>query len=402
MPGVAVAQGAPPRYMQGIAVPAESVDPTQFFAKTRRHISTEKTLAYGGGGVAQVVELRKADILAGLTVRFVGSVTVTPGTGTVASTAAWPYDLANFKFTANGQSNLINARGVHLKARDYMKHSDLTDRGTQTVAGTARSTGTMALATESWGVGSQTSAIGAGTYNVDLTIPIAVAEDEKDLLGAIFLQTSTSDLTLTIEETQLASTAAGALFQTTGNGGVTMTGTWEVFSTKFSIPIGANGQIVVPDLSVFHSIIGSRIGSGIASGENENRIIGQGAGKSLLRIFGRVLNSASAGAPQAPLAMTAANFGQLSYRFGNNEQPDTFLDGSHMRAHMERAYNADLGSVWGYWCHDFAAENAFRDVLDMGTTAELRVVTTIQNAVTLNTPALEYVTETVFLAGQAA
>jgi hypothetical protein len=39
--------------MQGIAVPAESVNPEQFFAKTRRHISPEN-VAYGGGGTTQV------------------------------------------------------------------------------------------------------------------------------------------------------------------------------------------------------------------------------------------------------------------------------------------------------------------------------------------------------------
>lgn len=401
--GAVVTQSAATRYMQGIAVPAESVDPTQFFHKTRRHISTEKTLSYGGGGTSQTVELRKADILSSLLVRFVGSLVVTPGGGTVASTAAWPYGIAGFAFTANGQSNLINTGpggGIHLKARDYMKRTDLNDRGvSQTVAGASKTQGTLSLATESWGVGSQTSTIGAGTYNVDITIPIPIAEDEKDLLGAIFLQTSSSDLTLRIDEYPLSTTGtSGALFALTGAATVALTGTWQVESTKFSIPIGASGQIVVPDLSVFHSIIGSRTAAGIATGENEQRVIGQGAGKSLLRIYGRYLN----GSGQAPLPINATNFGPMSYRFGNNEQPDTFLDGGHHRADMERRYNSDLCSIWGYFCHDFASENAFRDVLDMGTTAELRFSNFINSAVSLSNAALEYVQETVFLAGQAA
>jgi hypothetical protein len=128
------------------------------------------------------------------------------------------------------------------------------------------------------------------------------------------------------------------------------------------------------------------------------RVIGQGAGKSLLRIYGRILNGAS----QSPLPVNSTNYGPMSYRYGNNEQPDTFLDGSHHRADMERRYNSDLCSIWGYFCHDFAAENAFRDVLDMGTTAELRIVNTVQSGVSLTNPALEYVQESVFLAGQAA
>ena len=100
--------------------------------------------------------------------------------------------------------------------------------------------------------------------------------------------------------------------------------------------------------------------------------------------------------------MTTTNYGAMGWRFGNNEQPDTFLDGASMRADMERRYNTDLGGVHGYWCHDFAHENAFRDAVDMGTTAELRIINTIQSGVTLASPALEYCTETVFLAGQAA
>jgi hypothetical protein len=128
------------------------------------------------------------------------------------------------------------------------------------------------------------------------------------------------------------------------------------------------------------------------------RLIGQGAGKSLLRTFFQVYNGA--GAAAAPLAMTRTNFGKQSWRYANNETPDEFLDGTHLRVDQERRYNSDVGGLWGVGCHDFAHENAFRDVVDMGTTSELRFVTAIQSGVTLTSPALEYVTETVFLAGQ--
>lgn len=393
---------APHRTMQGIAVPAESVNPEEFFAKTRRHISSERNESYGGGGTTRVIELRKADILSTITLRFVGTLTVTGGT--TNSTAAWPLGIAGVRFTANGQSNLINTGQAsasgggleHLRVRDYMKHSDLTDRGVEaTIAGQTRRNGTLKLASEEWGVGSQTSGIAAGTYPVDLTFSVPISEDERDLVGAIFLQTSTSDLTLAIDETPLSQLFTGGTAT-----GVTLTGTWQVSTTKFSIPVGANGQIVVPNLNVFHSIIASRVSNGVGNGENEHRLVGQGAGKSLLRVYGRVINGT--GTAAAPLAMTTANFGPLAYRFGNNETPDSFQDGATMRADMERRYNCDVGGLRGYFCHDFAHENVFRDTLDMGTAAELRLVTTVQNSVSLAAPALEYVTETAFLAGGAA
>jgi len=396
MPGAVATQNSPMTTLQGVAIPAQSVNPDKFFELTRRKISPEKSLSYGGGGVSQVVELRKSDILSTITLRFVGTLVVTPGAGSVASTYQWPLGIAGVRFTANGQSNLINTGPAglkHLRARDLMKKADLTDRSVvQTIGGTSRSNGTMALGSESWGVGSQTSAIAGGTYNVDLTFTIPVSEDEVGLIGAIFLQTASSDLTLSIDETPLSQ-----LFTAAGGATVALTGTWQVSTTKFAIPT-VDGGIVVPNLSLFHSIIGSRVGSSIAQGENELRVIGQGAGKSLLRIYGHLIN----GATPAPVAMTAANFGPLAYRFGNNEQPDTFLDGSSMRADMERRYNSDFAALWGYWCHDFAHENTFRDVLNMGTTAELRQIINVTSAVTLVNPAVEYVAETVFLAGQAA
>jgi hypothetical protein len=389
------------RFMQGIAVPAEAVNPPLFFELTRRHQTPETSRSYGGGGVTHNVELRKADILSSITLRFVGQVVVTGGT--TNSTAAWPLGIAGVRFTANGQSNLINTGQAsasgggleHIRARDYMKKSDLTDRGvTATLGGVARTQGTLKLASEDWGPATNTTGIAAGTYTVDLTFSIPVSEDEADLVGAIFLQTSSSDLTLAIDETPV-----GQLFSGGTATSVAITGQWQVSTTKFSIPV-VNNSIVVPNLNVFHSIIATRQSNGVGNGENEHRIIGQGAGKSLLRIFGRIINGT--GVAAAPLAMTTANFGPLAYRFGNNETPDTFLDGSSMRADMERRYNTDLGGLRGYFCHDFAHENAFRDVLDMGTAAELRLVTSVQNSVSLSGAALEYVTETVFLSGNAA
>lgn len=382
---------APQRYMQGIAVPASSVRPQEFFARTRRHIGIEKSLTYSGQ-TQDTVELRKSDILAGILIRFVGQVVVALPTGTCATSARWPYDfLKQVRFTANGASNIINCSGLKLKAREIMKKSDLTDRGvSQTFGGSARTQGTLAQASEAWGVGASTTGIAAGTYAIELEWFVPVAEDEVDLAGAIFLATSSSDLTLTLDYAPLSE-----LFTLTGTATAALTGAFQVISTKYSIPIGSDGQIVVPDLSVFHSLIQSRT-TALQTGENELRLVGQGAGKSLLRVFYQVWN----GATPVPLAMNATNFGKQSWRYANNETPDEFIDGGHLRVDMERRYNSDLGALWGFGCHDFAHENAFRDVVDMGTTSELRLVTTLPGALT--SPAIEYVTETVFQAGQAA
>lgn len=393
-----IATNGPVRYMQGIAVPQESVRPDEFFARTRRHINLEKATNWQGFGGTETIELKKADILGGLQVRFTGSLVITPGTGTVASTARWPYDLVqNFKFTANGQSNLVQSSGLKVKVREFIAKGDLNDRGVQnTVGGAVKSQGTLSKASESWGVGSNTSAIAAGTYNVDLEWYIPVAEDLVDLAGAIFCASSSTDLTLNIVWEQLAN-----LFALTGNATVAMNnGFLAVTATKFSVPLGADGEIVIPDLSIFHSFIQSSTKNALGTGENEVRMIGQGAGKTLLRIIYQLWNGA--GTASAPLAMTSANFGKQAYRYAGNETPDEFYDGGTLRYFNERTYSTDVGGVWGFGVHEFAQENAFRDTIDMGTTSELRTVVTVQNSVALANSAFEYVQETIFQAGAGA
>lgn len=384
------------RYMQGVAVPATSVRPKEFLARTRRHTVTESNRSWAGLGGQDVFELKKADILDRLFLRVYGSVTSTPGTGSVATTRRWPYDLARaIRFTANGASNLINANGSVLVAREFTASPDRDDRGIpQSIGGATVQQGTLSKACESWGVGSGQTAIGAGTYNFDFIIPIPVAENGVDLAGAIFCASSSTDLTLTVDwET------AQNMFTLTGNGAVSVSASVELTSVRYSIPLGSDGQIVVPDLSVFHSVVKTSTGT-LSNGANETRLVGQGAGKSLLRVLFRTLNGAPA--TQVPLALNSVNYGEQGYRFSANETPDDYFDGQVLHWINERAYNVDMGTYWGYGVHDFAAENAFRDVIDMGTTSELRLLTTIQGGVTLTSPSFEYTQETLFAAGTGA
>jgi len=391
MPTQVTATTGPVRYMQGIAVPAESVRPPEFFARTRRRTFNEGSQTWNGFGGQNTWELKKSDIIAAAIIRFQGSLTVTPGTGSVATTARWPYDMLKaVRFTANGASNVINASGLKLKLREMQKRDNCNDRGiVNTFGGTSYNQGTLASASESWGVGSNTSALGAGTSNVDLYWVVPIAEDEVDLSGAIFAATSSTDLTIQVD----METAAN-LFNLTGNGAVSLTGNIQCTTVKYSIPIGSDGQIVVPDLSLFHSYIQSRT-TQLGTGGNEVRLIGQGAGKTLLRTSFQVWN----GATPAPLAMNATNFGEIAWRYGSNETPDDYLDGDVLRHINERIYNSDIGGIWGFGAIDFAAENAFRDAVDMGTTSDLRLLVTLQNGVTLSNAAIEYVQETIFQAG---
>lgn len=391
---------APTQIMQGIEVPASSINPAQFFQLTRRLRILEKTLpAFAGLGSTDTIPILQTGVLSGITLQFTGSLVITLNSGTAATSGRWPYDLIRAaRFTANGQSNLINCHGRYLKAREIMQRGDLTDRGvTRGIGGASPGTqvnqGTMSLNSENWGVGQNVSAIAGGTYNVELEWFLPIAFDELTLQGAIFAQTSATDLYCAIDWA-----FPSDLFTLTGAATAVLTGAVTATATLFTIPQAPNGDIIVPDLSVFHSLIESRIPV-IANGDNENRLAGQGVGKQLLRLFGTVWNNGTT--TPVPLAVNSTNYNNILWRFGGNDTPETYTNGSLHDHYVEKVFDSDLGAYHGIWAHDWCSENAFRDSIDEGTATELRWLVNIPNTVTLTNSFAEYVQETVSI-GSAA
>jgi hypothetical protein len=400
---------APPSNLtfQGIVVPGSSLNPKAFFQGTRRQRVLQKTLgAWQGFGNTDVVDTLRAGILSGYFVKVSGTLAVNIGTGTVASTARWPYYvLRAARFQANGQSNLINADGWALRAREFMA-GNASDRGVSqgiggASPGTARTQGTLAMNSESWGVGSNVTAIPTGNYDVELIFYVPVAYEKKMLTGAVFCQTLSTTLELDLDWANLSD-----LFTLTGNAVVTFTPTVTIEAEMFTIPADGQGGMYLPNLSAFHSYIQSRAVNAIAAGNNEVTLAGQGVGRQLMRILWRIQNGA-APAAIAPLLPITPGSGQTPnllspyWRYGTNTTPETWLDGQMLRYDMERDYGVDLAAFAGYQCIDFDKTWAFRDSVDEGSATEIRFAETIANGVSLTTPFLEYVQDTI-LAGAAA
>jgi hypothetical protein len=208
-------------------------------------------------------------------------------------------------------------------------------------------------------------------------------------MGAIFAQTSATDLVIAIDWA-----AQNDLFTLTGNAAVALSMSTVYEATVYTIPEGPKGNVIVPDLSAFHSIIQTRYGTPTA-GMNEIRLSGQGVGKQLLRLWFQGWNNG------APMPLNATNYATIGWRYGGNDTPETFPDGKGMAYEVERLFDVDFGSFVGAGCWDFCNENAFRDSVDEGTATELRLLLEIPNALALTTPYVEYVAETVS-AGAAA
>lgn len=394
----ATASAAPTTTMQGIEVPTSQINPKQFFQLTRRQNIAQQTFTYAGLGLVDHVEVRQAGIVAGIQVNFTGSLVLNIGTGTIASTQNWPYNLLKTaKFTANGQSNLINCSGQTLKVRELMARGDLSDRGVPAnIGGASPGTqvyqGSMKLNNEQWGVGQNVTGLSSGTYTVELEWWIPVAFDEVTLTGAIFAQTSATALDLELDWANLSD-----IFAFTGNATATLTGTIVPLARLYTIPEVGNGQVVVPDLSVFHSLIESRTTS-VGNTQNEIRLAGQGVGKQLMRLFGQLWNGSGAG---APLPVNATNFGQIGWRYGANDTPENFVDGRKNAYYSEKWTDADISTYQGFFTIDWASENAFRDTVDEGTATELRLLLEVPSGVTLTNPVLKYVQE-ILSVGSAA
>lgn len=402
MANATATQPPPSLTFQGIVVPGSSLNPAAFFAGTRRQTVLQKTAGqWQGFGNTDVVDTLRAGILGSYTVKLSGSLVVAIGSGTVATTARWPYYvLRSARFQANGQSNLVNADGWHLRAREQIANPDISDRGVvQGVGGaspgTQRTQGTLSLNSESWGVGSNVSAIPSGTYDVELTFQVPVAYENKMLTGAVFCQTQSTTLELDLDWANLSD-----LFTLTGNAAVTFTPTYTVEAEMFTIPSDGKGGMFLPNLSAFHSFIQSKAPNSISTGANEITLAGQGVGRQLMRIIWRTQNGAVP-ASVTPIIPIATNITSPYWRYGTNTTPETWVDGQDLRYRNERDYDADMAALAGFEVIDFDRTWGFRDSVDEGSATEIRFGYTIASGVSLTTPSCEYSQDTI-LAGAAA
>lgn len=384
--------------LQGVQVPAQSVDDALFFALTQRKQAKNK----GGPlslGQSEPVKIRQQGIIAGIEVHLFGTV-VLNATPSVTPTFRWPLDiLKKLRLNVNGSANLINCSGAKLKVR-AVAEPDFDDRGVvknlsnPSAAGT-NNQGTLMLNGEDQGTSGANKLIPgqaqtvAGTYTVDLYYFVPVAADQITLKGSVFAQTAATEINM---EMDVASQAE--LFSTvTSLGAITLS--YDAQPVIYSIPV-VNGMQIVPMLDEFHSLIESR-SNVLAVGDNDIPLIGFGAGRKLLRSFWQVWNGA---APQVPLLANAVNFGPIAWLYGLNERPEVIPNGTHARYQIDRLWNCDIAAIWGFLAYDFANKFALRDLVDGNKVTDLRLNVNIASGVSpaLNNATAEFVQEALSVA----
>lgn len=374
--------------IQGQSItPDVIVNPEVFYANTRRlRFPMANNGAIQGLGSANTVQLRQAGIVSGLEVRIKGNVVIGGTIGTTTASYEWPLNLPKaFTLSANGQSTLINARGLTVRALEFCANTDLNDRGVAQTFGSgsfgAATQGTLSLSCDDWGSNTSSNYIAPGknvaavaTYTVDLTWFIPVAADQVSLIGSIYAQSSATNLTLGIQY----SSAAELFSAFGGSATLDVTGlTYDVTGIVYSIP-NVGGWFVIPDLTMFHSFT-EFLSPAVSQGVNEPQLPGVGSGRKLLRVL---FNAYSGTYPGTPYAINDTNYNTLGWSYGGNTVPEQYTAGGKLRALNERQTGVDLGKLWGLGLWDFASQYALRDVVDEGTTANLRLQVGLANSPT--------------------
>jgi len=370
MPSKTMTPSAP--LIQGVTSPNVVVDPPTFYAATRRLRFPMRSLtAIAGLGSTDSVQLRQTGIIGGLEIRVVGTVTFGGTIGTTTMSYEWPFNLIQeIRLSANGQSNLVKARGLSIRALEFVTNPKIDDAGlSKSFGGTAQVAGTLALPSDDWGTsGVNTMAPGTnvaavGTYTVDLTFFVSVAADPVSLIGAVYAQSSATNLALDVQwatQNQIVSALGGAATFASSL-------QWSVTGRAYSIP-NVGGNYVVPDLSQFHQIAETRF-AGFGQGTNEPLLPGTGVGRRLMRALFNVYS----GAVATPLAMNATNFNVVAWAYGGSDVPEGYASGTNLRAENIRVAGVDLGGLWGFGLWDFASQFALRDTVDEGATSDLRL-----------------------------
>lgn len=376
--------------IQGVASPDVVVDPQAFYAATRRMRFPMRSLtAIAGLGSTDSTQLRQTGIVSALEIRVTGTLVFGGTIGTTTMSYEWPLNIIRqLRLSANGQSNLISTRGLMVRAYEFVTNPKLDDSGLgASFAGTAVTSGSLKLPCDDWGTSAGnalnpgTNVPAIGTYTVDLTFFVPVAADPVSLIGAVYAQTSATNLTADLDwNTQGAApggTSNSGIISAMGAAATLVVAlSYSITGRVFSIP-NVGGKYVVPDLSQFHQMAETRFG-GQAQGVNEPLLPGTGVGRRLLRLFFQEYS----GTPPIPLAITATNYSTVAWAYGGSDTPESYSNGTNLRAENIRVAGVDLGGNWGLGLWDFANQFALRDTVDEGTTSDLRIQLGLVNSPT--------------------
>lgn len=347
------------------------VDPGMFFQLTSRQVNPIPGIAHPGAGQSFTRQLPQVGIKSKLRITFNGTLVV--AVGPVTTGKDWPHNLLkNFKLSANGQNDLFNLSGVDLTVLRDLRYPAFVE-GVQTFADVVGGGG----------------APGIGTTNLYLSWEVPIAMDDVSLIGALFAQSSSTNLTAQVTVATNAELFSGS------PANATITGTWTIEETFFEVPFGDKGELIVPDLSRLHGVNAFDTPF-TATGDAIAKLIrSQG---QLHRLLVRVDHNSSvltaSRSSADPSAAAARKLDAVRLEYGGNKRPYVYNPASALREANNQHYGGPC--MYDFLAFDFAKENPARDAILMQGVTELQCVPTIGSGVTVSGGSVHLVQETLF------
>lgn len=314
--------------------------------------------------------LPKVGLLSRLFLHISGTMTTTPGTGSVALSERTAFNLfKRIRLVANSGASIfdVSGYGTYLINTVLRKNADITsspiDTGIKTLVYNAP--------VES----------GANTWNAILEIPIAI--NERDPIGLVLLQNNATQLVLEVDlNPAYGTTDIIAPIKVTGNATASFSGNIGCMMEYFTVPRNAEDY---PALNVIHQWL-----------EQSDAISSAGAfNKSLLRgnTYMRLMHYATIGG-----ALNSAYIEKLRILYNQSEVPYTINQISQLGIQRAR-YGRDLPK--GTFVHDWYMSNGqvglgnSRDFINSANVTEFQTEVNIKSgtSVTAGTSFINTITE---------
>lgn len=350
---------------------AYQVNEAIFNTETERNDVALQSQAFTGvGGAAMDLRIPNNGILANLRVSLEATAVV--ATASITPGYQWPWNLLKkFAFNANGQTSLISAEGLDLRARRQRLYRNPPD--------------TIVKAPSVDAYGNNTgAAIAAGSYPLSLQWDVPIVHDETTLVGALFAQSDQNYLSIKLTPAQ-----ATDLF-TLGGGTITVTGVVRVTVTFFDIPLiptQGGDQVVIPNLAWLHGYLSGDFA--FANNGDVRAPFIRTAGQLLAYMF--YLDNGG----QAVIDPIALN--EIRFTYGGNRKPRVYSPTSHLMEKNARDY---AGRVVPFAILDFEGDNPARDLVYPKGVSELAIEVNIPSTVTPNANARVHFVEDTLFAGR--
>ncbi len=341
------------------------INPGLFNQLTARVIFDPINLALPTPGNYVNTQLLQVGIVGSINVLFVGTITTTGTTVTVAPTAHYPWNLISVQISGNGQNNFISCDGWDLTLRLRAANRAYVDS-----VSTFPAVGASPF-------------IAAAAVPITLAYKIPIAMDDTTLVGALYAQSEATNLVL-----KLSTRPTADMFNVTA-GTIAVTGTLYIEEEIFEVPYSPQNPdtLVIPDLTVLHGLVSNdnAVASQTTLDTQLFRINGQ-----LERLFFYTVNLSVAA---APAFVATATYTETKLIYGSNQNPYSFLPMNFQRVRNNRDYRVAFPD--GQYCLDFVADNPARDLVLLEGVTNLRL-RTIYAAAPTGGSYVHFVQETLF------